>query len=109
MLFFLQKVLLSGNKLDVKIFEPNVDIIAIQGPKSFSLMEKIFGKTITGNQSILGDIRYSMLPNSASPLWGITINPNKADEHAPYLTMRKNNAKIRQQYIDMILGKDIKK
>ena len=36
----------SGNKLNVKIFEPNVDILAIQGPKSFDLMEKIFGKEI---------------------------------------------------------------
>ncbi len=59
------------------------------------------------DQSILGDIRYSMLPNSVSPLWGITINPNKSDEHTPYLTMRKHNTKLRQQYIDMVLGKDI--
>ena len=44
---FFAKGLASGNKFDVKIFEPNVDIIAIQGPKSFSLMEKIFGKAIT--------------------------------------------------------------
>jgi len=36
-----------GNKFDVKIFEPNVDIIAVQGPKSFKLMQKIFGKKIT--------------------------------------------------------------
>jgi len=60
------------------------------------------------DQSILGDVRYSILPNSASPLWGVTINPKKADEHTPYLTMRKHNAKLRQQYIDMILGEDIK-
>ena len=44
---FFAKGLAFGNKFDVKIFEPNVDIIAIQGPKSFSLMEKIFGKAIT--------------------------------------------------------------
>ena len=44
---FFAKGLASGNKFEVKIFEPNVDIIAIQGPKSFSLMEKIFGKAIT--------------------------------------------------------------
>jgi dimethylsulfoniopropionate demethylase len=44
---FFAKGLASGNKLNVKIFEPNVDIIAIQGPKSFSLMKKIFGKAIT--------------------------------------------------------------
>ena len=41
------KGLAIGNKFDVKIFEPNVDILAIQGPKSFKLMEKIFGKKIT--------------------------------------------------------------
>jgi len=41
------KGLAIGNKFDVKIFEPNVDILAVQGPKSFELMEKIFGKKIT--------------------------------------------------------------
>ncbi len=41
------KGLAIGNKFDVKIFEPNVDILAVQGPKSFKLMEKIFGKNIT--------------------------------------------------------------
>ena len=38
------KGLAIGNKFDVKIFEPNVDILAVQGPKSYKLMEKIFGK-----------------------------------------------------------------
>ena len=36
-----------GKSFDVKIFEPDVDILAVQGPKSFTLMEKIFGKQIT--------------------------------------------------------------
>ena len=40
------KGLAIGNKFDVKIFEPNVNILAVQGPKSFELMEKIFGKKI---------------------------------------------------------------
>ena len=40
------KGLAIGKKFDVKIFEPNVDILAVQGPKSFKLMEKIFGKKI---------------------------------------------------------------
>jgi dimethylsulfoniopropionate demethylase len=43
---FFAKGLASGNKFDVKIYEPNVDIFAVQGPKSFDLMEKIFGKNI---------------------------------------------------------------
>ena len=41
------KGLAIGKKFDVKIFEPNVDILAVQGPKSYKLMEKIFGKKIT--------------------------------------------------------------
>ena len=35
-----------GKEFDVKIFEPDVDIMAIQGPKSFELMEKVFGDKI---------------------------------------------------------------
>ena len=40
------KGLAIGNKFDVKIYEPDVDIMAVQGPKSFKLMEKVFGDKI---------------------------------------------------------------
>ena len=35
------KGLSIGFRLDVKIFEPDVNIMAVQGPKSFSLMDKV--------------------------------------------------------------------
>ena len=41
------KGLAIGNNFSVNIFEPDVNIIAVQGPKSFELMEKIFGEKIT--------------------------------------------------------------
>ena len=41
------KGLAIGNKFDVQIFEPDVNIMAVQGPKSFQLMEKVFGEEIT--------------------------------------------------------------
>ena len=41
------KGLAIGNKFDVDIFEPDVNIMAVQGPKSFKLMEKVFGEKIT--------------------------------------------------------------
>ena len=41
------KGLAIGNNFSVNIFEPDVNIIAVQGPKSFKLMEKIFGENIT--------------------------------------------------------------
>ena len=40
------KGLAIGHKFEVKIIEPQVNIMAVQGPKSFKLMEKIFGEKI---------------------------------------------------------------
>ena len=40
------KGLAIGYNLKVKIIEPEVDIMAIQGPQSYPLMEKIFGNKI---------------------------------------------------------------
>ena len=42
------KGLAIGNKFDVKILEPNVDILAVQGPKSYTLMEKILCCILVG-------------------------------------------------------------
>ena len=41
------KGITSAKKLDVDIYESNVDTLAVQGPKSLKLMEKVFGKEIT--------------------------------------------------------------
>jgi dimethylsulfoniopropionate demethylase len=43
---FFAKGLASGNKFDVKIKEPNVNILAVQGPLSDKLMSKVFGEKI---------------------------------------------------------------
>jgi len=43
---FFAKGLASGYNFDVKIIEPIVDIMAVQGPKSFELMKRIFGSDI---------------------------------------------------------------
>ena len=40
------KGLAIGNKFEVEISEPDVDIFSVQGPKSFKLMEKVFGSKI---------------------------------------------------------------
>ena len=40
------KGLVSGLKLQGEVSEPDVNILAVQGPKSFKLMEKVLGKKI---------------------------------------------------------------
>ena len=41
------KGLASGLNLEAEVSEPDINILAVQGPKSFQLMEKVLGKKIT--------------------------------------------------------------
>ena len=45
-LMLFAKGLAIGKKFDVSISEPDVNIMAVQGPKAFNLLEKIFGNEI---------------------------------------------------------------
>ena len=54
---------------------------------------------------VLGDIRYSMLPVSTKPLWGIVINREKPDDHADYRTYRDNNHRVRQTFLNLLFGR----
>ena len=44
---FFAKGLAAGNNFEVKIKEPNVDILAVQGPLSDKMMIKVFGEKIS--------------------------------------------------------------
>ncbi|MEO9887018.1 MAG: metal-dependent hydrolase [Balneola sp.] len=54
---------------------------------------------------VLGDARYSMLPTTVSPLWGITIDTTKADQHVIFDTYRDASLEIRTEFLNMILGR----
>ena len=56
--------------------------------------------------NVIGDLRYSMLPTSIKPLWGIVINKNKLDEHAEYKFFRDNNPHIREQFVTMLFARN---
>lgn len=61
-----------------------------------------------GNANILGDARYSMLPTSLIPLWGIDISGRRDSSPTPYLYFRDSGPEVREAYIDMLLGRDKK-
>ncbi len=54
---------------------------------------------------ILGDARYSMLPTTISPLWGITIDTTKTDQHVAFDSYRDASPKVRTEFLNMILGR----
>ena len=53
----------------------------------------------------LGDVRYSMLPTSSNPLWGIEFDPESPEQHASYHFYRDMSREERQRFFDMLLGR----
>jgi len=53
--------------------------------------------------NVLGDIRYSMLPVSARPLWGIVIDPDNPQVHADYRFFRDSGPSVRETFLNLLL------
>jgi len=54
---------------------------------------------------MIGDARYSMLPTSIEPLWGIVVDTTAPDRAPTFETTRRWSPEIRQRYTDMLLGR----
>ncbi len=54
-------------------------------------------------KNVIGDIRYSMLPTTSNPLWGIVINRDKPQEHADYQFFRDSGKQIREKFLEMLM------
>lgn len=55
----------------------------------------------------IGDGRYSMLPESIVPIWGIRLDPAKPDQPAAFEVDRAFPDETRRKFIDMLLGRDL--
>jgi inner membrane protein len=55
--------------------------------------------------NVLGDIRYSMLPTSARPLWGIVIDRDQPQTHADYRFFRDSGKAVRERFIDLLFDR----
>jgi inner membrane protein len=55
---------------------------------------------------LLGDVRYAMLPTSIRPLWGIRIDLQRAETHAPFEASRRMPRQEIEQFIGMLMGAD---
>lgn len=57
-----------------------------------------------GRPEVVGDVRYSILPNSTRPLWGIEIHAERENEHAGLRTFREHTQEDRRQFFAMLRG-----
>lgn len=58
-------------------------------------------------RGLLGDMRYSMLPTSAAPLWGLQIETDSPQQHARYRLFRDMGVAERRRFVDLLLGLDL--
>ena len=54
--------------------------------------------------NVLVDVRYSNLPMTLAPLWGIEINPEQPDQHAKYTLYRDASSATREKFLTLLMG-----
>jgi len=60
-----------------------------------------------GRDNVLIDIRYSMLPTSVTPMWGIELNLVSPTQHAKFRIYRDRSEDMRERFGAMLLGRDL--
>jgi len=54
---------------------------------------------------VIGDARYSMLPTSLVPLWGVETDTLHPDAHLAFPYFRDAGEEVRDSFLDMLLGR----
>ena len=57
--------------------------------------------------NVIGDLRYSMFPDSIQPLWGISISPDNPDNHISFEYFRDTDTPHLARLLSMIMGKKV--
>jgi len=70
----------------------------------FSMLSDGFLALHPGDKSVVGDLRYSMLPTSNTPLWGLRINVRSQDKPVHFEFFRHNDADSRRRFMNMLYG-----
>ncbi len=53
---------------------------------------------------VIGDARYSMLPTTISPLWGISIDTTKTNQHVSFDSYRDSSKETRNTFLNLLFG-----
>jgi len=70
--------------------------------KKFSWFSNGYLAIHPSNPNVIGDIRYSIAPNSIYPLWGIEVSPNNDQEHIKSVNFRTKSMDQRTEFLKML-------
>lgn len=57
------------------------------------------------HKNVIGDGRYSMLPTTLSPLWGIEVDTTNSGKHVDFGTYRDASEEVRTKFLNMLFGR----
>ncbi len=60
-----------------------------------------------GRDRVLTDVRYSMLPTTLAPLWGLDLNVASPAQHANFVNYRDRPDELGELFVAMLLGRDL--
>jgi inner membrane protein len=85
---------------------PPLDMNSVQAADAvrFAVVSQGYLARHPARHDVIGDIRYSMLPDSAVPLWGIEIQAERQEHHARFLTFREFTPQDRRHFFAMLRG-----
>lgn len=85
---------------------PPLEVNAVQAADAvrFARLSQGYLARHPARPDVIGDIRYSMLPDSTVPLWGIEIQAERQDHHVRFLTFRESTPQERRHFFAMLRG-----
>lgn len=81
------------------------DSIVARDIQRFSRLADGYVIADPSRERVLTDVRYSMLPTSVTPMWGLDINVSGNSEHARFQIYRDRPEAAREAFTAMLLGR----
>lgn len=109
---FAKDVLYPGSKVIAFTDEPVREELLFESPQDqdverFRFFSQGYLYHLYEKPYIIGDLRYSMFPDSIQPIWGIRLNPNQPNKHVSFEYFRETDTPHLARLFSMIQGKKV--
>ncbi len=86
----------------------SLDSVLAGDIKRFEFFSDGYITLVPGDKPVIGDARYSMLPTSTKPIWGIELDLAEQQRHTPFNQFHDASDLTRQTFISMLFGEDVR-